>query len=339
MVEMQKRTTAAASPHLPDFRWDDARVLLALVRERSLKRAAGRLGIDAATVGRRLDALESALDLHLFDRGPDGMRPTSAAEELLPLAEDLERAALALGRVRAGIESTVEGVVRITAPPGLADQLLVPLLPGLIARHPALRIEIDASIRYADLTRREADLALRGVRPSSGDLVAQKLGAATARPHGSKDLVRRLGKLRSFAEVPFITWADDLAHLPDARFLAAHVPAERLVLRTSAMATQIAAARAGLGAVFLPDVFQASTGLVPLELAPSARKLLADLPESDLWLIGHAAYRRVPRIAAVWEFLRDEITNERLMPHAPSPRGPKRTTATKRHGGSRVNPP
>lgn len=304
---MRKRISSTKRRDLPDFRWDDARVLLVLHRERSLKKAASTLGIDAATVGRRLDALEVALDLHLFDRGPDGVRPTSAADELLPLAEDLERAALSLARVRAGIESTPEGLVRITAPPGIADHLLAPLLPRLVARYPALRIEIDASVGYADLTRREADLALRGVRPTSGDLVAQKLGSASVAPHVSAALAKKLGRVRAFDELSWITWGEDLAHLPDARWLALHVPKESITLRTSAMGTQIAAAQAGLGAVFVPSAFRRSTGLVPVAFGPAAREALSELPISDLWLVGHAAYRRVPRIAVVWELLRTEL--------------------------------
>jgi DNA-binding transcriptional LysR family regulator len=157
------------------FSWDDVRVLLALFRTRTLSSAAVRLGANPSTVGRRLDALEDALGARLFDRTPDGVAPTAATEHLLAHAERLEQAAYALGGAVEGFETRTEGVVRITAPPGVADHFLAPALPRLLSRYPDIRVELDASVRSLDLTRREADLALRAVRPESGDLVAVKI--------------------------------------------------------------------------------------------------------------------------------------------------------------------
>src|SRR5262245_48032447 len=101
-----------------DFNWDDARVLLALQRRRTLRGAAEELGVNASTIGRRLSALEDALAARLFDRTQDGVLPTSASELLLAHAERLEQAALGLSAAVAGFERQPEGVVRITAPPG-----------------------------------------------------------------------------------------------------------------------------------------------------------------------------------------------------------------------------
>jgi DNA-binding transcriptional LysR family regulator len=110
----------------------DAQVLLALLRARSFSGAGVRLGVNASTVSRRLDALEAALGVHLFDRTPDGVLPTAAAEELGPHAEAMERAAAGLALAAQGREALPEGEVRLTAPPGVAEFLIAPALPRLL---------------------------------------------------------------------------------------------------------------------------------------------------------------------------------------------------------------
>lgn len=163
------RTQAGA---LLDYRWDDLRVFLALFRHRTLSGAGAALSLDASTVSRRLAGLEEALGATLFDRTRDGVLPTAAAEQLLSAAEDAENAAFAVARIAEGLERSPEGTVRITAPPLLVDAFLAPAMPGFRKRFPALTLELLASASFADLTRREADIALRMSRPSTGDLVA-----------------------------------------------------------------------------------------------------------------------------------------------------------------------
>lgn len=285
------------------LRWDDARVLLALLGARSLSGAAARLGVNASTISRRLDALEAALGAHLFDRTPDGVLPTAAAEALGPHAEAMERAAADLALAVQGREAAPEGEVRLTAPPGLAQYLVAPALPGLVRRHPRLRLHLDASVEYADLTRREADLALRMARPTVGDLVVKRLGELRGGAFTGAAYAAELGTLRSLDEARWITWGDDLAYLASAQLLAERVPAERLVLRTSHMGTQLTAAHGGVGLVLVDPSSARQAGLVEVQLAPALRRALPPLRGGELWLVAHRALREVPRIAAVWTFL------------------------------------
>ncbi len=294
-------------PHA--LRWDDARVLLALLRTRSLSRAGALLSVNASTVSRRLDALERAVRARLFDRTPDGVLPTVLAESLAPHAEGMERAATGLALAAEGREVAVEGVVRLTALPGGMEYLVAPALPRLLARHPRLRLVLDASVGYADLTRREADLALRSVRPQSGDLLVRKLGEGSGGPFASPAYAAELGRLRSLGQARWITWGDDLAHLEPARFLAEHVPAEAIQVRTSHLGTQLAAARAGVGVILVDRTLARRNGLAEVRLAPTLQRGLPAL-RSELWLVVHRALREVPRIAAVWDFLVEEA--ERL---------------------------
>lgn len=297
---------ASAAPPSPSaLRWDDGRVLLALLRARSLSRAGALVGVNASTVSRRLDALERALGARLFDRTPDGVLPTVLAEALAAHAEAMERGASGLVLAAQGREVAVEGEVRLTALPGGMEYLVAPALPRLLARHPRLRLTLDASVAYADLTRREADLALRSVRPSSGDLLVRKLGEGTGAILASPAYAAELGRLRSLGQARWITWGDDLAHLEAARFVSERVPGEAVQVRTSHIGTQLAAARAGAGVLLVDGIVGRANGLVEVGLAAALQRRLPRL-RSELWLVVHRALRNVPRIAAVWEFLVEE---------------------------------
>lgn len=289
------------------FSWDDVRVLLALVRARTLSVAAIRLGVNASTVGRRLDTLEAALGARLFDRTRDGLAPTVACGQLLEHAEQLERAAHALRGVAQAFEAGPAGVVRITAPPAVAEHFLAPALLRLMSRYPELRVELDVSVRNLDLTRREADLALRAVRPERGDLVAVKIADEQDRLFTSPAYSAALGTIRELGDARWIGWERDMAHLPSARWLNERVPGAKVVLRTNSIGAQLGAAEAGLGVVLLPDSYGKRRTLTAVRLAPSLRASLPPTPRQSLWLVGHRASRNIPRIAAVWETILDAL--------------------------------
>lgn len=289
------------------YRWDDVRVFLALARGGTLSAAGAALGVNASTVGRRIDAFEAALGVRLFDRMPDGVALTAAAEELVPAAEELERAALGIAGTVEGFETEPEGTVRITAPPGVADHFIAPGIGRLIARYPRLRIEIDASIGYADLTRREADIAVRATRPDAGDLIVKRLGGDADVLLASASYRDQLGTLRDVAAARWITWGRNLAHIPSGRWIATAVPDEAIALRTSSINGQLAAAEAGLGILVLPRLYAGFRTLVEVPLSRALRKKLPPLPVEEAWLVGHRALRNVPRIAAVWQFILEEM--------------------------------
>jgi DNA-binding transcriptional LysR family regulator len=296
------------------LRWDDFKLVLAIARERSLSAAGARLGLNASTLSRRLDALEETLGAHLFDRTSGGVVPTELAEALVPAAEGMERAAADALRAVEGRETEPEGEVRITAPPGFASLVIAPALVRLAERHPRLRIALDASIGYADLTRREADIALRMVRPEGGDLVAKLVGEAPLVPLAARAFVEAHGPVEDLAELRWIVWGDDLAHLPDARWLRAQVPEDRIVLRTSSIEAQLRAMESGLGAALHVPHFVSAGAIAPLRLRPALAKRLPPFPRGQLWLVTHRALRQVPRVAVVWDFLAEELERARGAP-------------------------
>jgi DNA-binding transcriptional LysR family regulator len=307
---MAARTRRQGGTHAaPPFDWEQVRLFLAVVREGSLAGAAARMGLDVSTVSRRLDRLEERVGAPLFDRTREGTAPSAVAEQLVVHAEEMERSATRFAAAGASVETQVEGTVRLTVLPGIADLFIAPRLEELRARHPRLVVELDASVSYADLTRREADLAVRSTRPTSGELVSVRLITARALPLASPAYAREVGRLKRLEDARWIAWGHDLAHLPDAMWLKAHGPAVSPAFRTSHLASQLAAAKAGLGIVLASAPFK-TLGLVEVEHARALDAAWAALPVGTLWLVGHRALRNVPRVAAVWSFILESIGKE-----------------------------
>ncbi len=279
--------------------WGHLRFFLELARTGTLSRAAAQLGVDRNTVARRVGALEEDLGLALFERGPQGWTRTAAGDELAALASRVEEDVLAVARHADAQDRAVAGAVRLTTATHLASELLVPALPALRERHPALVLEIAVGQRTFDLTRREADLALRMGRPRDAGLVMRKLsdvahglyarrGSAAAR-RGAVDL----------AADPFAGFDESLAGTPQERWLARVAPDRRVVFRCNNTASLLAAARAGVGVAVLP-CFVA-------EGDPELVRLAGPEPATyELWLLVHGDLRRTPRVRAVIEWV-DEV--------------------------------
>jgi len=298
-----------ATSKLAVLDWDQVRVFLSVARAGQLAGAAARLGLDVSTVSRRIDRLEHELGVHLFDRTREGTVPTAAAEAMLPAAEDMERGLAQFAAAVDAIETTAEGTVRLAVPPGLADAFIAPLLTHFHQRFPRVSLEIDASISYSDLTRREADLALRASIPRSGDLIAVKLLSTRALPMTSAAYAAELGKLKRWSDARWITWTTDLGQISTARWVTERVPGVVPVLRTSHFASQIAAAAAGLGVALVSEPFRHVRPLVPIAINRALQPEWDGLPAEELWLVGHRALRTVPRIAAVWDFFAEHMSN------------------------------
>lgn len=284
-------------------RWDDVQLFLALYRERTLAGAAGVVGLDPSTLSRRLVSLESALGTRLFDRTREGLVPSHGAEALLAAAEEMAQAHARFSRDASGFEREAEGTVRLSVPPGLAESFVAPALVRLHRRYPRIQLDLDVGLQSVDLTRREADLAIRTRRPQTGDLVTVKLGERRWTPMLAARMARRYGSVTDWGALPWIAWGDEMTSFPPARWLAAHVPRAAIVLRTSHITTQAAAAQSGLGVALLPPAYARTMGLVPVRPRGASAPTLDDLPINETWLVGHQALRAVPRVAAVWEFL------------------------------------
>jgi DNA-binding transcriptional LysR family regulator len=287
--------------------WDDVRLFLALCRARTLGAAAAAVGVDASTVSRRLAGMEEALSAALFDRGRDGIAPTEAAEGLMPVAEEIEEAMARFANVAEGLERAISGLVRIACPPDLAEVTIAPLVPQLRERHPALHLEIHPGETVLDLTRREADLALRTVRPLRGDLVVIRIGIVRWVLVAAPELARSLGTLRSWEDAPWLGFGERLSRLAPARWLATHARGAEPVVRSDSLTLQIALARRGVGVALVPEPSVAHYGLVPVKTGAGLREAANAWPSDELYLVTHRALRQVPRVRVVWDLLLERV--------------------------------
>ena len=297
------------------FHWDDVRLFLALCRSPTVGVAAKALGVDASTVSRRLVLLEDAVKATLFDRGRDGVTPTKAAEDLMPVAEEIEAVIRRFTTAAEGLEREVEGLVRFTSPPDVAEVVVAPVLRELRARHPALRFHLDPGEAVLDLTRREADLALRTVRPTGGNLIVTRVATIQWVAAASPAVARELGPLKRWADAPWVGFGERLAQLGPVRWHAQHVGGD-YAIRSDSLAVQLASIAAGLGVALVPAPSVAHYGLVAIELAPRLRADASAWPVNDLFLVTHRALRDVPRVAVVWDAVIARCAALAKHPHA-----------------------
>jgi DNA-binding transcriptional LysR family regulator len=278
-------------------RWDDVRYFLAASEQGSFSAAARALGVEQSTVSRRIAALEEELGGALFVRGRSGLVATERGAQILPLARDVQRSMLELVDASA---QEVEGVVRVATTEGVALHGLVPALPELLSRHPGLRVRLVTGFGVSDLTRREADVALRFARPTHADLVYRQLATL---PYGVFAAPRWSG-----CAPEDLDWLDiDLGAIATPR--PPRDPSRPPALVTDSYVALVQAARHGLGAALLTRPLGAAfDDLVELDLP-------APLPDPiPVFLVGHTANRHTPRVAAVWSFLEEWVARELAAP-------------------------
>ncbi|MFO0547299.1 MAG: LysR family transcriptional regulator [Polyangiaceae bacterium] len=280
--------------------WDDLRFALEVARRGSHGGAGRALAVDPTTVGRRLTALEAALGARLFDRTPRGLEPTEAGRTLFARAERVEEEVLAAERELGGADTRVTGAVRITAGDGLTHYVLVPALPALRRAHPGLTVELRADTKTLDLSRREADVALRLVRPSEPALVGKKLAAMRFRLYASRAYIERRGVPRSaedLAEHDFVGFDASLDALHQVRWLRTQVAKPRWVVRATSTTAQLLACGEGLGIALLAT-FVGSREERVVPVLPTLEP-----PPRETWIVVHRDVRKSARIAAVLAWL------------------------------------
>jgi DNA-binding transcriptional LysR family regulator len=283
--------------------WGNLRFFLELARNGSLSLAARRLGVDRSTVARRVAALEEELCVSLFERGPQGWDRTPAGQELAELAGRVEQDVLALARHVDARDRAVEGTVRLTTASHLAAHLFVPGLRPLRERHPGLVLEIAADQRTFDLTRREADLAVRMGRPRDAGLVMRKLSDVAYGLYASRTYLGGRRAAVDLAGDVFLTFDESLASTPQERWLARVAPERKVAFRSNATAALMAAARLGLGVAVLPRFLAGrDAGLVRLEGPEPVGH--------ELWLLVHGDLRRAPRVKAVIDWIDEVVERE-----------------------------
>lgn len=277
--------------------WENLRHFVVLAREGTLTAAARQLGVDHATVARRVAALEAEIGLKLVDRRARSYQLTDDGRRIAATAAPMEEAAFAVAHAVQAAKPGLRGEVSISAPPSLANALIAPQLSRLRRRHPGIRIKLIGEKRTASLNRREADVALRLSRPQEPGLIARKVGSFGFGLYGAPDYLKETPR-HAFA---FIGYDDGMDDAPQQKWLRTVAGGNEIVLRTNDLENQAAAARTGLGVAVLPHFLgEGDPRLKRCDAMPEP-------PSRDVWLVVHRDIRQAPPVRAVMEFLTECI--------------------------------
>jgi DNA-binding transcriptional LysR family regulator len=289
--------------------WDDVRIFLAVARAGQILGAARRLGLNHATVARRLSALEAGLRTQLVQRRTTGTELTRAGEDFLLAAERMEAEMLAARATVGDASVSVSGTVRIGAPDGFGVAFLAPRLGGLVAAHPDLKIQLVPVPRSFSLSRREADIAITTERPTEGRLVASRLVDYTLGLYASRAYAERHGLPETQGELAshrLVGYVPDLVINPSLDYAAEISPDWDPGFMISSALGQAEAIRAGAGiGIVHTFIARAMPELLPLPVARPIRRAY--------WIVYPEQMRSLSRIQAVTAFIAESVARERAL--------------------------
>ncbi|MEI5678580.1 MULTISPECIES: LysR family transcriptional regulator [unclassified Mesorhizobium] len=286
--------------------WERQRAFLAVMREGSLSAAARSLKIAQPTVRRRIEDLEREHGVVLFIRSPAGLLPTPIAMELAGHVEAMSKAAQSFARAASAEASSDAGTVRITASEVVGVEVLPAMLAELRRLHPGLVLELGLSNRSENLLDREADIAIRMVRPAQDALVAKHIGAVRLGLHAHRRFLDRHGRPETIEDVKRLGLIGFETETPGIRTLrASGLPfgAEDFIFRTDSDLGQLAAIRAGIG-----------IGVCHIGLAARDPDLVHVLPDAfnmafETWVVAHEDVQHVRRVRLVMDALIKGLTD------------------------------
>ncbi|MBO1904038.1 LysR family transcriptional regulator [Microvirga sp. 3-52] len=287
--------------------WDDFRLIKAIADVRSLPAAAALLGINHSTVFRRLGQIEEALGAKLFERHRSGYTLTTPGEEMVALAQRMDDDITAFTRKMAGREITPAGEVRVTTNDSLLIHLLTPLFVKFRKTYPDLRLDVVLANQELNLSKRDADVAIRATDSPPENLVGRRAATIAWALYGRADDFPDPQTLdpESLYDRDWVSLGDNLAMLKAVRFVREHVPPERIGYKVNTVLGLAEAVEQGLGIGHLPCfIGDARPGLV--RIGP----LNPDF-SAGLWLLTHSDLRQSPRVRVLLDFLAAEIAPQR----------------------------
>ncbi|HEX5377314.1 MAG TPA: LysR family transcriptional regulator [Phenylobacterium sp.] len=290
--------------------WDDLRIFLAAARSGSLAGAAQRLGVDAATVGRRVARLETSLRSTLFVRSVRGLQLTSAGSRLLDAGVEAEAVMEAAGR--ADRADLVAGTVRLSVAEGFGSEIIAPALPALRIARPGLRIELAANAGFLSASNREVDMAVTLSAPNAARLVVEPLTDYRLGLYASNAYLERAGiprDIEALGGFEIVGYVDDLIYAPELRYLDEVLPGLRPTLSSSSIRAQREILLAGGG-----------IGVLPAFMSQGLRQVLTDRIRLTrrFWISTHRDVAETARVRALRAWVKDLVANNqsRLSPGA-----------------------
>lgn len=278
--------------------WEQIRYFLAVASKGSLTGAASELRTTPSTVSRHIDDLELGLGVSLFTRDRSGYTLTVAGQRLLVHAEDVSRGTRAFFEAATGADGVVSGLVRLAASENFANFLIIPALPDFFEKHPEISIDLLTGMSTLNVSRQEAEVAIRNQRPEAGNVVIRKLGVQSQAFYRAKE------RKAVDTTIKWATIRDDFFIPSQLNELTQEHPAK---LFTTSLYSQVVAVRAGIGQAMLPCLIGDVDPLLERVGDPVASL------QQELWLVYHQDLAKSRRIRAVVDFIEELVAENKSL--------------------------
>lgn len=273
--------------------WDDLKIFLAVSEAPSMRAAAKQLKVSHSKVSRRIESLETSMGVKLFDRMPDGYKLTEAGQELLPVALQTDDSLHAFGRSVTGRDSTLEGQVCVTVPDVVVINLFMPYFLNFMVENPGIQIKVNDSTEVFDLSRREADVAIRLTYAPPEHLIGRCLGQMHQAVYGTRAYVQEYRPDLADSSARWIGWG-----MPEQRpgwVDKSPFPHLQMVGHFNNILIQYEATKQGAGIGYFPCFLG--------DHAPELVRLSDPIPSLEVWLLSHRDLRAAARMRAFRQFI------------------------------------
>ncbi|MDH5426399.1 MAG: LysR family transcriptional regulator [Gammaproteobacteria bacterium] len=284
--------------------WDCFRYFIAAAECGSLTGAAKQLSSNQPTVGRQIDALEHALGVKLFQRSVKGLILTEEGSFVFEQSQLLQSVVEKIERNHQGNDKDIRGTVRLALPEGICMEVFAPLLPSFYSAHPKINLILNVSSNASNLTRGEADIAVRLFRPQESNIVTKYLGCMTMGLFASASYIKNYGCPLTTSDLKhhrIITYGDQLSTLAENQWLVEQAGSTLSILSSDNTIARLKATVAGVGISVQPQLFR--------RMNPQLMPVLegTQLPDHEVWIAYHKDLRHLARIRAVVDFISKNI--------------------------------
>ncbi|MCP4318975.1 MAG: LysR family transcriptional regulator [Hyphomicrobiales bacterium] len=285
--------------------WDIFRLVVAVADGGSAVAASERLGVNASTVLRRISRFEQENGVRLFERRQTGYTPTAECEAVIETAREIEQSIAGIGRDLLGRDLRLEGRLAVTTTDSLLNSVVAPLLLEFSTLHPQIKIDVSVTNSRLNLTRQDADIAVRTSKMPPETLVGQRVSGLAFAVYATPSVVAQLpaGKISRLRRAPWVGIGSALTASPVGSWMDRHVPAERIAVTADTFVAVHDCAATGAGLAVLPCCLGDQSRHVVRVTPP------VDEMETSLWVLTHSDIRSAARVKAFNEFMSRELRN------------------------------
>lgn len=290
------------------FNWNDIESFLMLSRNKKLKKASQKLGVEATTISRRILRLEEKLGIKLFFRSNNNYVLTEDGNKLLPYSEQMETEAMNIREIFSSKDVNLTGKVRISVPEGLGIEIFTKYLNSFFKIHKELEIELVADSKFRNLTSKEVDISIGLSKPRSNKLKSWKLSNYKIQLYGSKSYIKEnqsIDHVSDLSNHKFVSYIDDMIEFPELKYLQDTIANAKTVFRSNNLQAQLNAVKQGVGIAFLHSF-----------IAKNEKELDVILKEKinltrEYWIIIHEDLMNLKRIKVALGFIINVFDNEK----------------------------